>query len=59
MVKDLRFAADVAAATGTRPALLPALRDAFDEIVDRGLGERDIAVTRRFTAERSDTDEAN
>lgn len=53
MVKDLRFAADIAAATGTRPALLPALREAFDEIVQRGLGERDIAVTRRFTAERS------
>lgn len=53
MVKDLRFAADIAQATGTRPALLPALRSAFDEIVDRGLGERDIAVTRRFTAERS------
>ncbi|MDQ1136471.1 2-hydroxy-3-oxopropionate reductase [Microbacterium sp. SORGH_AS 1204] len=54
MVKDLRFAADIATATDTRPALLPALRAAFDEIVDRGLGERDIAVTRRFTAVRSD-----
>jgi len=53
MVKDLRFAADVAASTQTRPALLPALRSAFDEIVERGLGGRDIAVTRRFTAERS------
>lgn len=53
MVKDLRFAADIAGATDTRPALLPALRTAFDEIVERGLGDRDIAVTRRFTAERS------
>lgn len=53
MVKDLRFAADIARATDTRPALLPALRTAFDEIVERGLGDRDIAVTRRFTAERS------
>ena len=53
MVKDLRFAADIAASTDTRPALLPALRAAFDEIVERGLGGRDIAVTRRFTAERS------
>jgi len=53
MVKDLRFAADLAASTQTRPALLPALRAAFDEIVQRGLGGRDIAVTRRFTAERS------
>ncbi|MCI9887411.1 NAD(P)-dependent oxidoreductase [Micrococcales bacterium 31B] len=53
MVKDLRFAADIAAATGTSPALLPSLRAAFDEIVERGLGDRDITVTRRFTAERS------
>lgn len=53
MVKDLRFAADIAKATNTDPALLPALRDAFDEIVARGLGDRDITVTRRFTAVRS------
>jgi 2-hydroxy-3-oxopropionate reductase len=52
MVKDLRFAADIAAATGTSPVLLPALRAAFDELVDAGLGERDIAVTRRFIASR-------
>ncbi|MCC2030718.1 NAD(P)-dependent oxidoreductase [Microbacterium allomyrinae] len=56
MLKDLRFAADVAAATGTHPALLPALREAFDEIVDAGLGDRDIAVTRRFIAERAASD---
>ena len=56
MVKDLRFAADIAAATGTDPALLPALRAAFDEIVDRGLGERDISVTRRLIAGRGDAD---
>lgn len=52
MVKDLGFAADVAAATGTHPALLPALRAAFDEIVEAGLGERDISVTQRYTATR-------
>lgn len=52
MVKDLRFASDVAQATGIRPALLPALRGIFDEIVAAGLGDRDIAVTRRLTAER-------
>jgi 2-hydroxy-3-oxopropionate reductase len=52
MVKDLRFADEVAAATGTDPVLLPALRTAFDELVERGLGDRDIAVTRRFVAER-------
>ncbi|MBO9625254.1 MAG: NAD(P)-dependent oxidoreductase [Microbacterium sp.] len=52
MVKDLRFAADIADATGTEPVLLPALRSAFDEIVDAGLGDRDIAVSRRFVASR-------
>ncbi|WP_371031394.1 NAD(P)-dependent oxidoreductase [Pseudoclavibacter sp. JSM 162008] len=52
MVKDLTFAADVASATGTNPVLLPTLRAAFDELVDAGLGERDIAVTRRFVADR-------
>ncbi len=52
MVKDLRFAADIAQTTGTSPALLPALRAAFDEIVDAGLGQRDIAVTRRFVESR-------
>ncbi|MGI9822385.1 NAD(P)-dependent oxidoreductase [Agromyces sp. Marseille-Q5079] len=53
MVKDLRFAAEAATATGTDPVLLPTLRAAFDELVERGLGDRDIAVTRRFVAERS------
>ncbi|QUW18596.1 NAD(P)-dependent oxidoreductase [Agrococcus sp. Marseille-Q4369] len=52
LVKDLGFAADVAEATGTNPALLPALRAFFDEIVERGHGERDISVTRRVIAER-------
>ncbi|WP_282837696.1 NAD(P)-dependent oxidoreductase [Microbacterium flavum] len=52
MVKDLRFAADVASATGIHPALLPALRGIFDEIVDAGLGDRDLSVTRRLTADR-------
>lgn len=52
MIKDLSFAADVAEATGTNPALLPTLRAFFDEIVERGHGERDIAVTRRVIAER-------
>lgn len=50
MVKDLSFAADVARATGTDPVLLPALRRVFDTIVERGLGDRDIAVTRRLVA---------
>jgi len=52
LVKDLGFAADVADATGTDPALLPALRAFFDEIVERGYGDRDMSVTRRVIAER-------
>lgn len=55
MVKDLGFAADVARATDTHPALLPTLQAAFDEIVASGLGERDIAVTQRYTATRKPT----
>jgi 3-hydroxyisobutyrate dehydrogenase-like beta-hydroxyacid dehydrogenase len=53
MVKDLGFANDVATATGVSPALLPALREAFDGIVGAGLGDRDIAVTRRFVDGRA------
>lgn len=52
MVKDLRFAEDVATATGTNPLLLPTLRAAFDELVERGHGHEDIAVTRRVIEER-------
>ena len=52
MRKDLRFAADIAEATGTSAVLLPTLRHAFDELVAAGLGDRDIAVTRRFVASR-------
>ncbi|MGN8025014.1 NAD(P)-dependent oxidoreductase [Microbacterium sp. 22242] len=53
MQKDLGFVDDIARATGTAPVLLPALRAAFDELVDAGLGDRDIAVTRRFIAGRT------
>ena len=52
MVKDLASAAEIADATGTHPVLLPTLRAAFDEIVESGLGDQDIAVSRRFVAER-------
>ncbi|BDD81136.1 2-hydroxy-3-oxopropionate reductase [Tsukamurella pulmonis] len=52
LLKDLRSGAEVAAATGTHAALLPALLAEFEELVDAGMGERDMAVTRRFVAER-------
>ncbi|WP_243073574.1 NAD(P)-dependent oxidoreductase [Microbacterium sp. SS28] len=52
MVKDLGFATDVAVETQTHAVVLPAVRAAFDELVAAGLGDRDIAVTRRFIAER-------
>jgi len=52
MVKDLDFATAIAAATDSNPVLLPAVKAAFDELVARGLGDLDIAVTRRFIGER-------
>jgi len=55
MVKDLGFVADVASSTHVQTALLPTLRAVFDEIVDAGLGDRDISVTRRLTAQRHAT----
>lgn len=52
MVKDLRFADDVAAATRTHPVLLPALRAAFDELVERGMGDDDLTVARKLVEDR-------
>jgi len=56
MVKDLDFATTIAAATDSHPVLLPAVKAAFDELVERGLGELDIAVTRRFIGMRRGAD---
>lgn len=52
LAKDLRSATEVARATGTEAMLLPALLAEFEAIIDAGLGDRDMAVTRRFIAER-------
>jgi 3-hydroxyisobutyrate dehydrogenase-like beta-hydroxyacid dehydrogenase len=52
LVKDLRFAATVAQATGTHAVLLPVLKAAFQELTERGYGDDDIAVTRRYIAQR-------
>ena len=52
MVKDLDFASAVAAATGTHPILLPAVKAAFEELTALGHGDSDIAVTRRYVEER-------
>ncbi len=52
LVKDLRFAATVAQATGTHAVLLPVLQAAFQELTERGYGDDDIAVTRRYVAQR-------
>jgi 2-hydroxy-3-oxopropionate reductase len=52
LVKDLDFATAIAAGTGSHPVLLPAVRAAFAELVASGLGDFDIAVTRRFIDER-------
>lgn len=52
MRKDLAFATDVAKETGTHAVVLPAVRAAFEELIEAGLGDRDIAVAKRFVAER-------
>jgi 2-hydroxy-3-oxopropionate reductase len=52
LVKDLGFAATVAQATGTRTVLLPVLKAAFEELTEQGYGDNDIAVTRRYMAQR-------
>jgi 3-hydroxyisobutyrate dehydrogenase-like beta-hydroxyacid dehydrogenase len=52
MVKDLDFATAVAAATGTHPVLLPAVKAAFEELMALGHGDSDIAVTRRYVEQR-------
>ena len=52
MVKDLGFASAVAAATDTHAVLLPAVKAAFEELTAQGHGDDDIAVTRRYIAQR-------
>jgi 2-hydroxy-3-oxopropionate reductase len=52
MIKDLGFATVVAEATETHPVLLPALKNAFEELAQRGLGDYDISVARRFIEDR-------
>ena len=53
MVKDLDFATAIAAETDTHPVLLPAVRAGFVELVERGLGDFDMSVTRRFISQRT------
>ena len=53
LLKDLRYATDVAEDTATRTALLPTLKSTFEDLVRSGLGESDMAVTRRYIEERS------
>jgi len=52
MLKDLGFAADIAEDTGTSAVLLPQALAAFRELVDAGLGDEDMAVVRKFVAQR-------
>lgn len=53
MVKDLGFALDQAAAVGVTAPQLERLRSSFAELVDRGFGDQDIAVTRAFVEDLS------
>ncbi|MGJ9406362.1 NAD(P)-dependent oxidoreductase [Nesterenkonia aurantiaca] len=53
MLKDLGFATDIADDTGTAAMLLPSLVTAYRELVATGLGEEDLAVVRKFVAQRT------
>jgi len=48
MVKDLGFALDEADRTGSRLPLTETLAAVFSDLVERGFGDLDIAVTRAF-----------
>ena len=52
MLKDLGFASDIAEDTDTSTVLLPQVREAYRELVDAGLGDEDLAVVRKFVAQR-------
>lgn len=54
LLKDIGIGLDIADATGTNAAMLPVLERLLREVVEeRGLGDRDLATTRRFVEERS------
>lgn len=53
MLKDLGFASEVAVSTGASPVLLPALLSSYQELVDAGLGNEDLAVVKKFIQQRS------
>lgn len=48
MVKDLRFAAEEAARTGTATPQLDVLRTVFTDLTDAGLGDHDTAVVQAW-----------
>ena len=57
MVKDLTFAREQAAKSGTVASQLELLLEAFTDLTRRGFGDQDISVTRAYVESRSnDTD---
>lgn len=53
MLKDLGFANDIAESVHVNLALLPALHGSYQELVDSGLGDEDLAVVKKFIEQRS------
>lgn len=53
MLKDLGFAQDVSTSTGSAPALLPNLAHAYEEVVEAGYGDEDLAVVKKFIENRN------
>ncbi|WP_418909054.1 NAD(P)-dependent oxidoreductase [Glutamicibacter endophyticus] len=52
LLKDLQSAQEIARDTAVNATLLPTLQQAVLEVINAGLGDRDLSVTKRFTAER-------
>lgn len=52
MLKDLGFVQELAQATHTNTVLGAPLMEAFEQLTQQGLGEKDICVTRKFIEER-------
>lgn len=52
MLKDLGFVEDIIESTETKPAITPALKTAYQDLADKGLGDFDLCVARKYIEEK-------
>lgn len=52
MLKDLGFVEDIIGSTETNPAITPALKTAYQDLTDKGLGDFDLCVVRKYVEEK-------